>query len=177
MLIKLESKNLFLRKLKTYDFNDVLEYMSDQETMRFFVEGPYNKRKVMDLLNPDGNQEHYAIVMKFNMKTIGHLDFHPWFSKDTYEIGWVINKEYRNKGYVTEAAQLMVDYAFNKLKAHRIIATCQPENLPSKSICRKLNMRLEGLFKKCIYYKANDVWWDEEFYAILDEEYRGKNEN
>jgi hypothetical protein len=38
-------------------------------------------------------------------------------------------------------------------------------------------MRLEGNFKKCIYYKKDDTWWDEDFYAILDEEYRGNNEN
>ena len=171
MLVKLETENLILRKLKTYDFEDVCEYMCNPETMRYFVDGPYNKKKVMEMLNPDGEQEHFAIVLKSNMKTIGHIDFHKWFSKDTYEIGWVINKKYAKNGYVTEAAKRIVEYAFTKVKAHRIVATCQPENIASNRICQKLNMRLEGTFLKCIYASKDKSWWDENFYAILKEEY------
>lgn len=171
MLVKLETENLILRKLKTYDLEDVYEYMSDQETMKFFVEGTYSRKKVMEMLNPDGDQEHFAIVLKSNMKTIGHIDFHKWFAKDTYEIGWIINKNFSKNGFVTESAKTIVEYGFNKLKAHRIVATCQPDNIPSNRVCNKLNMRLEGTFIKCIYSKKDKTWWDENFYAILKEEY------
>ena len=41
MLIKLESDRLIVRKLKTYDLNDVFEYMSDKDTNMYFIEGIY----------------------------------------------------------------------------------------------------------------------------------------
>jgi RimJ/RimL family protein N-acetyltransferase len=171
MLIKLESDRLIVRKLKTYDLFDAFEYMSDEDTMKYFTEGPYNKNKVKKMLNPEGEQEHYAIVLKDNLKTIGHLDFHKWEMKDTYEIGWAINKSFSNQGYVTEAAKLLISHVFSKNKVHRIIATCQPQNIASKRICEKLGMRLEGTFIKCIFSKKDDAWWDELFYALLKEEY------
>jgi RimJ/RimL family protein N-acetyltransferase len=174
MLQRIENDKLLLRKLKTYDFFDVYEYMSDEETMKFFVDGPFNKRKVMEMLNPDGEQEHYAVVLKSEKKVIGHIDFHKWFMPKTYEIGWAINRNYQGNNFGFEAAKLIMEHAFMKKNAHRIIATCQPENLASKSICIKLGMRLEGCFKKCIYDPRNNQWFDELFYAILNEEYRGK---
>jgi len=177
MFIKLETKHLFIRKLKTYDYNDVYEYMKDKETMEYFLDGPYSKAKVIAMLNPDGEQEHYALVLKDSNKTIGHLDFHKWDMPDSYEIGWIINKDYRNKGYITEAALALVNHVFIKKKIHRIIATCQPTNLASKRICEKLNMRLEGTFIKCTYNKKKDIWMDELFYAILEEEYNEYQNN
>lgn len=171
MSIRLETHHIILRKLRADDLEDVYEYMKDPETMRFFVDGPYDKNQIIDMLNPEGEQEHFAMVLKSNMKTIGHIDLHQWFAKDTYEIGWAINKKYARKGLATESAKRVLEYAFRELKAHRVIATCQPENIASNKICQKLGMRLEGTFIKCIYSSKDNSWWDENFYAILSEEF------
>jgi RimJ/RimL family protein N-acetyltransferase len=56
------------------------------------------------------------------------------------------------------------------LKAHRVIATCQPENVASWRVAEKLGLRREGHFRACLY-RAPGVWWDEYFYALLAEEY------
>ena len=37
-------------------------------------------------------------------------------------------------------------------------------------------MKREGHFRKCIYRGENN-WWDEYFYAILDEEWFKRNPN
>ena len=167
----MENDVIKLRKLEPRDFNDVLEYMSDPVTMTYFVEGIYNEERVNKFLNPDKEQEHFGIILKKENKVIGHIDLHDWFMKDTYEIGWMLNSNYFNQGYGFMAAKLVLAYAFNKLKAHRVIATCQPENTASKRICEKLGMRLEGLFKQCIYNQKDNNWWDELFFAILKDEY------
>jgi ribosomal-protein-alanine N-acetyltransferase len=49
-----------------------------------------------------------------------------------------------NKGYATEAAEALIDYGFKALKLHRIIATCQPENIPSWYVAEKLGMTREA---------------------------------
>ena len=38
----------------------------------------------------------------------------------------------------------------------------------------KIGMRREGHFRQCIYREGN-IWWDEYFYAILEEEWFGDN--
>jgi len=52
-----------------------------------------------------------------------------------------------------------------------IIATCQPENEASWKLAEKAGMRREGFFRKCIY-KEDGIWWDEYFYAILENEWK-----
>ncbi len=71
-------------------------------------------------------------------------------------------------GYATEAAQAMLHNGFSTMSLHRIIATCQPENVPSWRVMEKLGMRREGFFKKCI--PSEEGLWDEYYYAILREE-------
>ena len=43
--------------------------------------------------------------------------------------------------------QALLDHGFNKMKLHRIIATCQPENIASYRVMEKIGMRQEGFLK------------------------------
>jgi len=56
------------------------------------------------------------------------------------EIGWIISKEHWGKGYATEAARAMIDFARNELKLKRIIAHCDSENVASYKVMEKLGM-------------------------------------
>lgn len=170
----IETKRLFIVPSTMKDTADILEILSDEETMKFFVEGTYVQEQVEGILMKNEQQvEHYSVILKETNKVIGKISFHPWFMKQTYELGWIMNKEFTNQGYMTEATKAVLNYGFDTLKLHRIVATCQPENIPSKRLCEKLGMRLEGTFKQCIYVNEHE-WWDELFYAILDEEYKKK---
>ena len=64
----------------------------------------------------------------------------------------------------------LLKHGFESLHLHRIIATCQPENAPSYRVMEKLGMRREGHFRQC-FYRGEDHWWDEYFYAILEDEW------
>ncbi len=168
----IKTNRLILQPVSPEDANEIYAILSDSSTMYFFVEGTYTLDQITNIIEEDQHKNfHYAVFLQESNKLIGKLTFHPWFMKDTYEIGWIFNKNYTNQGFCTEATKAMLDYGFKKLHLHRIVATCQPENIASKRICEKLNMRLEGHFKKCIYYK-DGIWWDELFYSILEEEYR-----
>lgn len=62
----------------------------------------------------------------------------------TPEVGlyWVIDPQYQNKGYASEAARALIDYAFQELKLARIIATTEHTNHASLAVMRKLGMTL-----------------------------------
>jgi ribosomal-protein-alanine N-acetyltransferase len=63
----------------------------------------------------------------------------------TTEFGlfYAIAPAHQRQGYASEAAQALVDYAFQKLHLKRIIAETSYENQGSMGVMRKLGMRIE----------------------------------
>jgi ribosomal-protein-alanine N-acetyltransferase len=56
---------------------------------------------------------------------------------------YAISPAHQRHGYASEAAQALVDYAFQKLSLRRIIATTDYDNNASMGVMRKLGMRVE----------------------------------
>jgi len=56
---------------------------------------------------------------------------------------YAVSSAYQRKGYATEAAQALVDYAFQHLRLNRIVATTTYDNAASMGVMRKLGMRIE----------------------------------
>ena len=96
---------------------------------------------------------------------------------DTFELGYVFNRNWQMYGYATESASALLDYAFGTLKAHRVIAECNPLNYRSHKLMERLGMRREAELKKNVYFKkdsfGNPIWQDTLQYAVLNEEWRG----
>jgi [ribosomal protein S5]-alanine N-acetyltransferase len=170
--MNIETNRLRIRKFELNDVQALLEYTADNQVMRYIPEGVFTEGDAVKFIeaNIGDKAEKFAVVLKDENTLIGHIAFHKYFGDHTYEIGWVFNPEFQNKGYASEAAKSILKYGFEELKLHRIIATCQPENIASYRVMEKIGMRREGYFKKCIPH--GDGWWDEYYYAILDEEWK-----
>lgn len=170
--MQLETKRLIIRPTNIHDIEKIHEMLSDEETMRFFVEGTYSKEKVKEFINRNNKEtHHFTVLLKSSNRVVGKISYNPWFMKRTKEIGWIFFKTATNNGYCTEAAKAVVKHAFEVENIHRLIATSDPENTASIRVCEKLGMTKEGHFKKCIHYK-NDIWWDELFFSLLEEDYK-----
>ncbi|RJS58881.1 GNAT family protein [Bacillus sp. PK3_68] len=170
--MNIKTKRLLIRKFTFEDWQAVYEYTSEVNVMKYIPEGVLTKEDVKEFINKnkDDAAEKFAVVLIDENIVIGHIVFLKYFGEHTYEIGWVFNPKYHNRGYASEAARAVLKFGFEKMKLHRIIATCQPENIPSYRVMEKIGMRREGYFKKCIP-KENE-WWDEYYYAILEEEWK-----
>lgn len=61
------------------------------------------------------------------------------------EVGlfWAFKREYRGKGYATEAARALADYAFQNLYLRRILAWTDYDNADSIAVMRRLGMKIE----------------------------------
>ncbi|REK76804.1 GNAT family N-acetyltransferase [Paenibacillus paeoniae] len=174
--MNLSTERLTIRNFRSADWRTVLDYTSDRHVMAYMPDGIFQEPDAKDFVdqNMDEHAEKFAVSLNNGDILIGHMVFHKWYGENTYEIGWVFHPQHHNKGFATEAAKAVVKYAFEELNAHRVIATCQPENVPSYRIMEKIGMRREAHFKKCIpaHYKMGAGWWDEYFYAILEEEWK-----
>ena len=64
----------------------------------------------------------------------------------------------------------VIDYAFQKLKLHRLEANILPENTRSSGLVESLGFRLEGYSPR--YLKVGGRWRDHERWAILADEWK-----
>ena len=65
-----------------------------------------------------------------------------------------------------------MEYGFNYLGIHKIIAHCDPQNIPSWKLLERIKMKREVKQRKNIYFKKdknkNPIWLDTYEYGILE---------
>lgn len=81
-------------------------------------------------------------------------------------IGYKMDTSAINQGYMTEALQCGITFAFKELRLHRLEANIMPHNLASRRVMAKLGFIEEGLSRK--YLKINGVWEDHLHYVMLN---------
>ncbi len=80
-------------------------------------------------------------------------------------LGYWMGEPYAGQGYMTEALELVVHFAFRELSLHRIEAACLPTNRPSQRLLRRVGFREEGLARS--YLRINGEWRDHLLFARL----------
>lgn len=164
------TKRLMIRPYKESDVSDAVEFLLNKEMMHYIPESFNSEQDVLDFItNKEHQEKFFPIVLLEEEKVIGHLSFEPFFGDHSYEIGWIFYEDYHQKGYAKEAAYALLDWGFKEKNIHRVIATCQPENIGSWKLMESLGMRREAFFKACIPFE--DGWWDEYYYAVLNSEW------
>ena len=81
----------------------------------------------------------------------------------------IAKKDYRSKGYGTEAVNIMLKYGFNNLGLERITANTLEQNKAAQRSLEKNNFVLEGRERKAVYFGGQK--WDKLNYSILREEF------
>jgi len=74
------------------------------------------------------------------------------------------------KGYMSEALSLVIPFAFNELRLHRIEAACIPHNVRSIRLLEKAGFQREGLLRS--YLKINGFWQDHLLFALIESDLR-----
>ena len=151
--MNITTERLIIRKFIYDDWQGVHSYISDANVMKYIPEGVFSDEDTKKFVveNSNENAKYFPVLLKKDQTLIGHIVFHKYFGEHTYEIGWVFNPKYYNNGYATEAAYSILKYGFESMKLHRIIATCQPENIPSYRVMEKIGMRREGIVLKLVW--------------------------
>lgn len=73
-------------------------------------------------------------------------------------LGYKLDGANCNRGFMTMAVAMMVEYAFQELKLHRIEANVMPRNKVSLRVLEKNGFESEGLARR--YLCINGVWED-----------------
>lgn len=85
-------------------------------------------------------------------------------------LGYWVGQPHARHGYTSDAARLVVGFAFSNLGLHRVEAACLPGNDASRGLLEKTGFRQEGHARG--YLRIDGVWRDHITYAILREDWR-----
>jgi len=111
----------------------------------------------------------YGIFNKEESKLIGGTGLHPRLGNNELEIGYWIHKDYVRRGLVTESTAALIKVAFEIIHIHRIEIHCDPVNIASASVPRKLGFTHEGTLRAKTPFL--DHWRDTMIWGLLDSEY------
>jgi len=147
----LETDRLILRAWEITDLDDFFEYASVEGVgEKAGWEHHKSKDKSLEILKMFIEEKKvFAIVLKENQKVIGSIgieELSEELDKDLdnllgRELGYVLNKDYWNKGIMKEAVSKVVDYCFNTLKLNFLMASYFNHNIVSKKVLEKLNFK------------------------------------
>ena len=89
-------------------------------------------------------------------------------------LGYWIGQGYARQGYMQEAIEGVVHYAFERLDISRIEAACLPENHASRGLLEKCGFKYEGVAQS--YLQINGRWRTHVLYAALRADRRGRTD-
>ncbi|MEG0363990.1 MAG: GNAT family N-acetyltransferase [Erysipelotrichales bacterium] len=177
----IETERLLLRNYNVNDSDDLYEIYKDEETCRYLLHEAWTDKTrqqefIKKLLSSDLiNKGHISLGCFLDDKVIGDISIWSVSMKDTMEIGFVFNKEYRNHGYASEAINSLIEYLFNELNIHRLKANLDARNKESEQLCKRVGMRQEAYFIQDFWSKGE--WTSSCVYGFIKDDLNKKNGN
>lgn len=174
----LETPRLILNGVSPANIADIFNNFREDEIKQIL--GHQNEKEF--LLEKEKNEKGYAsynrtfilflMIDKTTNWVIGRCAIHNW-NKDHRrgEIGYNLSIEsYKNQGYMTEALEAVIQYAFEELKLHRLEAMVSPNNIPSLKLIKRFGFTEEGRLRE--HYLTDGVFEDSIFFSKLLQEYK-----
>ena len=146
---ELHTSRLILRQWRKSDFSDFAEMNSNPKVMEYFpkllTEEESNQfaERLSNLIAERG-WGLWAVEEKSASKFIGFTGLHE-VSEDlpfspAVEIGWRLSDKYWGKGYATEAARKVLEFAFTDLEIEEIVSFTSVVNIKSEAVMKRINM-------------------------------------
>lgn len=111
----------------------------------------------------------FGIFNREETRLLGGTGLHTRLGGNELEIGYWIHKDFANQGLVTESTAALVKVAFEIIHMHRIEIHCDPRNLASAAVPRKLGFTHEGTLRAKTRFR--DDWSDSMIWGLLESEY------
>lgn len=161
-----------LRHIEESDLERIVELCQDPEISLMTLNVPYpytmvHARYFYDNIVLRNTSKTFAIHLDGNFGLIGVIGINFNQTKAwSAEIGYWMGKDYRNKGFMTEALRKVIEICFKKYKLVRVCACHDPINPSSGKVMLKAGMELEGTSRA--YVVKNGVYRDSIYYSIIN---------
>ena len=171
-----------LRSMSQTDIDPLFAVFSDPRVTRYWSTPPLTDREAaVTLLDEIQNSNRQNPMMKWGVAflandlligtvTLFNLDL----SNGRAELGYALGREHWGHGYMQEALQALLSYAFDVLNLRRLEADVDPRNTASIRTLERLGFQREGFLRE--RWHVNGEIQDAFFYGLLRREWqKGKN--
>ncbi len=130
-----------------------------------------NQKKWLEYLFTDQSNIMFAIEKKEDKEIIGccGLTYINWKEGHGEVSIYIGDQNWQEKGYATDALQLLLKYGFCELRLHRIYAIIFGYNEASIKFFEKNRFKLEGRHREARFWDGK--FHDELVYGMLEDEY------
>jgi ribosomal-protein-alanine N-acetyltransferase len=149
LISTIETARLTLRPMLPSDVDGLLPIFSDAKVMASFGAVIFDHAQMGGWVqrNLDHQEAHgyglFAVILKANNLLIGDcgLEVMEVDGTTVAELGYDFRSDYWNRGYATEAATAVRDFAFQTLGLPQLISLIRVGNVASKRVAEKVGMQ------------------------------------
>jgi len=144
-----------------------------------WTQAPSDEKEYLAYLARINNDNQFGTFIKLNTtnELIGVININEIVKgafKSGY-LGYYLFSGSDKQGFMREALELLVNYAFDSLQLHRLEANIQPGNINSLRLIHNSGFVKEGFSRK--YLCINNQWQDHVRYALTKEMRKKSNES
>jgi RimJ/RimL family protein N-acetyltransferase len=168
-----------LRELRLSDAPALLAMLSSEEVARFISPPPTTVEGFERFIawthreRAAGNYACFAVVPHGMDTAIGIFQvrqLEPGFG--TAEWGFAIGSAFWGTGMFQDGAKMVIDFAFETIKTHRLEARAAILNGRGNGALRKIGAMQEGILRKS--FLRNGEYLDQALWTILDEDWKAQ---
>ena len=179
--IQLETDRLLIRDHRMEDLESHHQIFTNNESMYYHPDlktDSFEKSKenlvntINEISNPNRTQYFLRIENKYNHEHIGEIGYTVTAITPLgklVHLGYFIYKNYWNMGFVSEALNELMRFAFEENDVFRIATSCLKENIGSERVMQKCGLIKEAELKQAEWHDGKMK--DRVTYRILREEW------
>lgn len=183
-MIPVVTERLLIRRMAAGDLHDLLRFNTHPANLQYQAITPFTEEKAVAYLEQQSTLDpgeagawmSFAVELPQEGRMIGEVGiFLPPQPRSKGDVGWSFHPDYHGCGYATEAARVLLAYAFEVQELHRVTAGCDTRNAASVRLMERLGMRREGHHLQSTLLQG--VWQDDYSYALLRDEWLSQQES
>lgn len=176
--VELRTSRLHLRPMAMSDKEAVLNIFSDEQALKYWGKEPIRSIEEAESMVQQeldwvaaGSCMTWALALPDSDQLVGKIVlFQLNEQNQRAEIGYIVDRRYWGQGYMSEAIECVLGFAFDVLELHRIEADTDPENSASLAVLDKFGFSPEGRFRDRWY--VHGKWHDSIMLGLLEKDYR-----
>lgn len=166
-----------LRTINESDLDQISAIFSDPKVMRYWSTPPLGSpdevralMKEIETGNEEGSMLKWGVALKSTDAVIGTVTlFNLDLTQGRAEVGYAQAQAYWGHGYIHEALQALLMYAFEEMKLRRIEADVDPRNTASIKTLERLGFEREGFLRE--RWHVSGELQDAFFYGLLERDW------
>jgi len=176
----LNGRQVTLRELRASDAQSLFALLTTQEVSRFISPPPNTVEGFERFIawthrqRTAGTYACFAVTLKGFDTAIGIFqvrEAEPGFG--TAEWGFAIGSPFWGSGIFTEGAELVLEFVFDTIGAHRLEARAAIRNGRGNAALQKIGAVQEGVLRKS--FLKNGEYLDQALYSIVEDDWRASH--